>query len=53
MVVNHEKAISDFETGARNRDRDVNKFASAKIETLKTHLNSARSLFNNVVLQGQ
>jgi putative membrane protein len=53
MVTSHEKAVSDFEMGGRNRDRDVNKFASAKIEELKTHLNSARSLFNTVVIKGQ
>lgn len=53
MVTNHEKAVSEFESGARNRDRDVNKFASERIEALKKHLNSARSLFNTVVIKGQ
>ena len=53
MVTSHEKAVSEYETGARNRDRDVNKFASQKMEALKHHLNSARSLFNTVVIKGQ
>lgn len=51
MVDSHQKAVATFESGANNRDRDVNKFASAKLETLKMHLNSARSLFNTVVMQ--
>lgn len=50
MVTNHEKAIADYQTGARNRDRDVNKLASAKIDSLKIHLNSAKSIFNKLII---
>lgn len=50
MVSSHEKAIQDYEAGSSNRDRQVNKFASEKIDSLKTHLNSARSLFNSLVI---
>ena len=50
MVTNHEKAIADYQTGARNRDRDVNKLASAKIDSLKSHLNSAKSIFNKLII---
>lgn len=50
MVSSHEKAIQDYQSGASNRDRQVNNFASEKIDSLKTHLNSARSLFNSLVI---
>ncbi|NEU07210.1 DUF4142 domain-containing protein [Flavihumibacter sp. R14] len=53
MVTSHEETVVDFEKGANNRDRDVNKFAGEKIETLKEHLNTAKSLFNNVVIKGR
>jgi putative membrane protein len=51
MVTNHEKAIQDYNSGASNRDRQVNKFASEKIDSLKMHLNTARSIFNNLIIK--
>ena len=50
MVRSHEQAVKDFETGARNRDRHVNKLASDKIETLKEHLSSSKSIFNKLIV---
>ena len=49
VSTSHEQAIKDFEAGATNRDKQVNKFAADNIEILKEHLKSARSAFNNVV----
>ncbi|MBC7746114.1 MAG: DUF4142 domain-containing protein [Flavobacterium sp.] len=51
MISGHETEIQNFNQGAENRDADVNDFASARIETLKNHLNSAKSIYNNLVLK--
>lgn len=51
MVSSHEKALQDYQAGARNRDRQVNKFASEKLDSLKMHLNKARSIFNNLIIK--
>ena len=52
MVTSHEKAIRNYEIGAANRDPQVNEFASQKIDTLKTQLHTARSVFNYLVMKG-
>jgi putative membrane protein len=53
MAASHQKAIELYKEGANNRDKDVNQFAQKKITLLEDHLNSARSIFNNVVLNRQ
>lgn len=45
----HEQAIKDYQAGAANRDKQVNRFAAENIPVLKEHLKSARAAFNNVV----
>lgn len=49
-VRGHEQAVKDFEAGARNRDPQVNKLASDKLETLKEHLSESKSIFNKVIV---
>ena len=53
MISSHEASIKNFERGADNRDLAVNKFASAKIDILKSHLNSARSIYNTLDINKQ
>ena len=53
MVRSHQNAINTYQEGANNRDRDVNQFALKRITLLESHLNSARSIFNKVVLNRQ
>lgn len=50
VVRSHEQALKDYQAGARNRDRQVNKFASEKIETLKEHHSSSQSIFNKLIV---
>jgi len=50
MVRSHEQAVKDFEAGARNRDPQVNKLASDKLETLKEHLSESKSIFNKIIV---
>lgn len=52
-ISNHEASIKNFEQGADNRDAAVNKFAAGKIEILKSHLNSARSIYNSLDINRQ
>lgn len=50
IISSHEGAVQNFETGARNRDREVNKFATGKLDSIKTNFNAAKSVFNNLVI---
>lgn len=53
VISNHEASIKNFERGADNRDLAVNKFAAGKIEILKSHLNSATSIYNSLDIKKQ
>ncbi|HEY1024059.1 MAG TPA: DUF4142 domain-containing protein [Sphingobacteriaceae bacterium] len=44
MVKNHTKDISAFEAAADNRDKQVNRFATETLPTLRMHLDSAKAI---------
>lgn len=50
IISAHEGAVQNFEMGAKNRDKEVNKFASGRLDSIKTHFNTAKSIFNNLVV---
>ena len=50
IISSHETAVESFEMGARNRDREVNKFAGGKLDSIKINFNTAKSIFNNLVV---
>ncbi len=48
MVEMHQQDIEAFKRASRNRDPDVNKFASKKLSLLKAHLDSAKVIYASI-----